>query len=61
MFSVFISFLFLIVIRVYLYYRFAKSLNSVRQKSSPPTLTLPLSFDPEVLDGEGGGGRGGRG
>jgi len=21
----------------------------------PPTLTLPLSFDPEALEGEGGG------
>jgi len=25
----------------------------------PPTLTLPLSFDPEALDGEGGGVGGG--
>jgi hypothetical protein len=25
----------------------------------PPTLTLPLSFDPEALDGEGGGEGGG--
>ena len=25
----------------------------------PPTLTLPLSFDPEALDGEGGGKGGG--
>jgi hypothetical protein len=25
----------------------------------PPTLALPLSFDPEALDGEGGGEGGG--
>jgi hypothetical protein len=24
-------------------------------EENPPTLTLPLSFDPEALDGEGGG------
>jgi hypothetical protein len=40
-------------------YCFAKSINPVRQKASPPTLTLPLSFDPEALDGEGGGEGGG--
>ena len=28
--------------------------NLYQAKSIPPTLTLPLSFDPEALDGEGG-------
>ena len=31
----------------------------INKKHPPPTPTLPLSFDPEALDGEGGGEGGG--